>query len=60
LCNNLPLKESDLIILASDGMADNLFAHEVVKIAEKYYQNNNIKALAKKLAKLATERANKK
>lgn len=56
----MPLKESDLIILASDGMADNLFAHEVVKIAEKYYQNNNIKALAKKLAKLATERANKK
>jgi serine/threonine protein phosphatase PrpC len=33
LCSTLTIKEGDLIILASDGMADNLFSHEVVRIA---------------------------
>lgn len=41
-------------------MADNLFSHEVVKIAEKYFEKGALKDLPKKLAKLATERAQKK
>lgn len=47
-------------MLSSDGMADNIFSFETVVLAERNYQNSTMPLLAKKLAKLAVERAKKK
>ena len=60
ICTSVKLREGDLVILASDGMADNIFSFELVALAEKAYQNKTIKELPKKLAKIAVERGKKK
>ena len=60
ICSSLTVQEGDVIVLASDGMADNIFSFEVVNMIEKNYQNKTMKEVAKKLAKIATERAKKK
>ena len=60
ICSSVSVKEGDLIILASDGMADNIFSHEVNDMAEKSFQAEKLSGLAKKLAKQAVERSGNK
>jgi serine/threonine protein phosphatase PrpC len=56
----LEVRDGDLVVLVSDGMADNIFSYETVVIAERSYQNKTMPELAKRLSKLAVERAKKK
>lgn len=46
----MEVRNGDLVILASDGMSDNIFSHELAKIVEKSYTNGNLKDLAISLA----------
>lgn len=49
--------ESDLVVLASDGFADNIFTHQLLQYAEKYYRDGMLKDLPIELTKIATTRA---
>ena len=60
ICSDVTVRDGDLVILASDGMADNIFTYEVVQMAEKMYQNGTLHELSKKLAKVAVDKAKKK
>lgn len=60
ICSTLTVRAGDLVVLASDGMADNIFDFEVVRMAQQMKNTNAIDQLAKLLAKKAVERAKKK
>ena len=60
ICSSLSVRQGDLVILASDGMVDNIFSFELLEIAQKAYQNGKLDTLAKKLARIAVERGKKR
>jgi len=54
------VKEGDLVILASDGITDNIFTYEIITLANQSYLQKSLKDLAKKLTKIAAERGKKR
>jgi serine/threonine protein phosphatase PrpC len=51
------VKSGDLVVLTSDGFADNLFPNQLVQLAEEHYKKNTLSKLSKELTRIATKRA---